>query len=1099
MVAFSPEKVVFELIVPVYLLRGLSGETMHSEEILMEIRAYKKALSVLLIAALIVSSAALIMTEPAKNTARITSSVNKSQAPMGTTGGNILQVNVYGTLTGGAPLIPLTNAVVMLENTHYPSLTYTITFNSTTGYSITGAPTGPLEPGYYWINASAPGYFTGHLLSPVRFNDTASVSAQIRLMQIAESSSSNVTATVIVNNTQFAKTGLKGAFVQFMETGSVLAAYGEGNQTIYTGYTNSAGTLSITVSDKYNYTILASVDNLNSSYASAQEYFAPNYTSVTNVQISTSPTIKMSLPLAADIQASVSSSSGGILSGIRAYMLSYASTSIPLSERLFEGSVSSNLVSFFVPVGTYVAAINATGYASYISNVTVTAADIPGYLLPSVVLSSKFTSASPLSTTAIYYSQTVANWKNFTVSFNQSLDAGSPVYGVPFSFVPSARMQFALAFNNGYPSINSTSVIQSFIAGLGPEYTTTYNLLEVNSSPYLSNESAFSLTLSGIATGPITSGSAFSIVSTDTYTTMLSTLPQNSSSYSAVFVAAYNTTAMHYYNTVVLPPGFELYSNSTTSTGVSVSGHTTVVVYTTITSAGYATVSMTFKVGQKPVVKAAAASSRYSYAYTVGGVVKYYIVRAGMAINYTAQGSYDPSGGPLYYSWHWNTTNYSSSFTNTSSSVAPHTYYNYTTPGVFINITLTATTVTGDRANMTISVRVANDTTLTSVISVNNTAVSGKVYANQDVPFVVNGLKSKASISPGDNQGIIISYNFSWGDGIRNYTVISNTQSNLNASHSYAKAGNFTLNLTVTDEVGFTNTTSITVQVNKTLKPIVSFVVYNSKWKAAGGSVQENTTVHFNASATTDPDWNNSVLLFQWNFGDAHNTTNATQKGNVTYSRYLNLTGAQGGMNVTHIYTAISSTPLTVNLTVIAPNGVKASSTYSLVVTSEPRPDLRVVNITFKPKTFTQGTPGTITVNIMNIGNANASSAKVTLYAIAAQSGAKTKIGTITVFYNGTNKTSVSVIKPNQTVYGTIKWAPATFGNFTLKAETSAALQLSSVDNTGTQPIAVTQSQIAVYALYAGIVIIIVAVIAVIALRRRMPARGRDKGKGKGK
>jgi hypothetical protein len=169
------------------------------------------------------------------------------------------------------------------------------------------------------------------------------------------------------------------------------------------------------------------------------------------------------------------------------------------------------------------------------------------------------------------------------------------------------------------------------------------------------------------------------------------------------------------------------------------------------------------------------------------------------------------------------------------------------------------------------------------------------------------------------------------------------------------------------------------------------------------------------------------------------------------------------------------------------------------VVTSEPRPDLRVVNITFKPKTFTQGTPGTITVNIMNIGNANASSAKVTLYAIAAQSGAKTKIGTITVFYNGTNKTSVSVIKPNQTVYGTIKWAPATFGNFTLKAETSAALQLSSVDNTGTQPIAVTQSQIAVYALYAGIVIIIVAVIAVIALRRRMPARGRDKGKGKGK
>ncbi|MBX8631342.1 MAG: PKD domain-containing protein [Thermoplasmata archaeon YP2-bin.285] len=1064
----------------------------------MESRAYKKALSVLLIAAFIISSAAVIVTEPAKNTASNTTSGKVlSASPSSSPDPVLLTVDVLGTLTGGAPFTPLTDAAVTLQNTHYPSLTYTVTYNSTlSGYVIAGAPSGPLEPGYYWVNASAPGYFTGHLSSPLRFNDTASINEQIILTQVAPLGSGSGTVTVFVNNTKYAPSGLKGAFVQFMETGPVLSQYGEGNQTIYSGYTDSAGKLSLAISDKYNYTVLVSFNNLNSSYYQSQEFFADNYTALSAAQVSSSPSISVSLPTASDVQANVFSYNGMPLTGIRAFMLSYAGTNVPLSQRLIQGSVSSSLVSFFVPVGRYVIAVNATGYATYISNVTVTASDFPGILLPSITLSGKFTSSAPLSVTSVTYSQSSVNWRYLNISFRQTLDAGSPVYGVPFSYVPSARMQFALAFNNGYPSINSTAQIQSFLAELGPEYTTTYNLWSVNSSAYMSNVSAFTFSLSGVFTGSIVANSTFSIYSNDSYSAELSSLPANVSSYSAVFDAAYNTTEMHYYNTILLPPGFELYSNSTTSTGVSVSGHTTVVVFTTIVSTGYATVSMTVKIGQKPVVKAAAVTGKYSYAYTKSGVVEYYIVRAGMPINYTAQGSYDPSGGPLYYSWHWNSTTYSSSYTNTSSTVVSHTYYNYTTPGVFINITLSATTVTGKMSNTTISVRVANDTTLTAVISaVNKTLSNGRIYTGQDVLLTVNGLKSKASISPGDDQGIIISYNFSWGDGIHNYTIVTNTQSNLNASHSYSKAGNYTLNLTVTDEVGFTNTTSITVQVNKTLKPIVSFVVYNKYWKAADGSVQENTTVHFNASATTDPDFNNSVLMFQWNFGDIHNITNATTKGNITYEKYVNLTGAQGGMNVTHIYTAISTTPLTVNLTVVAPNGVKASSTYSLVVTSEPRPDLRVINITFKPKAFTQGSPGRINVTIMNVGNANATSAKVKVYSIAAQSGVKALIGTITVFYNGTNKTPVSVIKPNETVYGYITWTPSTFGNFTIKAETSAALQLLSVDNTGTQPIAVSQSQVAVYALYAGIVIIIVAVIAVIALRRRMPARGRDRGK----
>ncbi len=1047
-------------------------------------------MSVLLVMILVVSSAAAVWA--VASTAGVKSGQKQLAAsPNGGTSGYIFEVTVLGT-KNGAVLSPLSNANVYVTNTHHPSQSFRLNFSSSIGYYIYGAPTGSLSPGYYWVNASAPGYFTGTVQQPVRFSDTANINSQITLYKIRAAGTS---VAVTVNGISG---GLKGALVQFVEKGIVYSnAYGEGNQVIYSGYTNSTGGLSIAVNNTYNYTVIASINNSNSSYALNDQFYAPSFASLSSP---TPSSVAITLPSAVAVQASIKTTSGTVPSGINGYMLEYAGTSSPVQTRLFSANVTSGFATFYAPAGNYVIAINATGQASYIRNITVPSAI--SYNLGTITLQSKFSSSAPLSSTVISYAQASPNWRYLNVTFNQVLDAGSAVNGLPFAYVPSARMQFALAFNGGYPEINATTVsaVLSNVTSLGPEYTTTYNLWSVNSSTYLGDAATFQLSMPGFTAGFVNSSSPLSIISSDSYSTLSGTLPANTSSYAGTFLAPFNSTEMHFISTIQLPPGFELSSNSTNvpSGDVVISGHTTVTVYTTVTGTGFATVSMRLESGQIPVVKAAAVTGKYSYAFMKNGTVQYFIIKSRTPINYTAQGSYDPSGGPLSYSWHWNSTNYSSSYTNASTTVVQHEYsINYTTPGVLMNITLTATTVTGQKASTTISVRIANDTTLSAVITpVKSVITSGRIYAGQDSALTVNGLKSKASISPGDNQGIIVSYNFTWGDGVKNYTVVSNTQSNLNASHSYSSAGNFTLGLNITDEAGFTSFTSVTVQVNKTLNPVVSFIVHNSKWASTAGSVQENSTVHFNASATTDPNFNNSVLLFEWNFGDAHNITNATTKGNVTYQRYVNLTGAQGGMNVTHIYTAISSTPLTVNLTVVDPAGNKASYTYALSVTSQPRPDLRVINITFSPKSFTQGSAGKITVYVINIGNANATSPKVTLYAIAAESGAKTKIGVITQFYNGTNSSAVSAVRENQTVHGSIRWTPSTFGNFTVKAVTSATYQLlSALDNTATQPVTVSQSQLQVYALYAGIVIIIVGVIAAIALRRRMPKRGYDKGK----
>jgi hypothetical protein len=1046
------------------------------EDMPMGTRASRGA-AVLIVVLLIAS--AILMLHPLAAADRA-SRLDTATASAGT-GGYVFDVAVLGTVTGTSFFVP-TNANVTLINTHNAALRYYLNYSD--GYSIKGIPSGSLVPGYYEVSVSAPGYFTAKLPVPVEFNDTENVTTPV--VVIWKIASPNTYLTVFVNGPGHAS-GIKNAQVALVETNVINSTFGEYNQTVATGFTNSSGNLTLEISNSYNYDVIVSLNNSNSTYTT---YYGPSYVSVSGASLPAS--VSVTLPVAYDVGGIVKTSSGTLARNITAYMLSYASTNLPLQLRLFRAYVSAYFYNFFVPAGNYVLAINATALASYITNVTVT-----GPQTLNVVLQPKISDGTPVSNTTVTYATGTPNWNYLNISYYQSLDAGTPIIGLPYSSVPSVAMQLAIDFNNGYPEINASTLTSasSAINLLGPEYTTTYGLLSVNSSYYLGEQ--YTTSLSNVLIGSVVRTSHYYLNITDSYRSQ-SVLPSNGSAYSVILNAGYNTTEMQYVYTIEWPQGFQLSSSSSTGPygPVTVKGYVVTTVYSTSTGYGYATVSLNVQVGKIPVVKAAVVTGVHSFAYTKNGKVLYYIVRAGALINYTAQGSYDPSGGPLYYSWHWSNTSYlPSTYTNTSQTVVNHTYYNYTTPGVYENITLTATSVTGQKASTYILVRVANDTTLKAVITgVSPKIVNGRIYAGQEQTITVNGLASKASISPGDDQGIIISYNFSWGDGPKNYTVISYTSSNLNATHSYYKAGNYTLNLTVTDEVGFQATTSITVQVNKTLKPIVSFVVYNYKWKAADGSVQENTTVHFNASATHDPNFPVSDLLFEWNFGDIHNTTNATTRGNMTYSKYLNLTGV-AGENVTHIYTYITTKPITVNLTVVDPAGNKAWYTYNLTVTSEPRPDLRIINITFSPKVFTQGSAGKIKVTLINIGNANATLPKVVLKAVSAVSGATITIGTITTFYNATNKTQVTTILPNETVYGTITWSPPSFGNFTIQATTYAALQLQSSVNTATEPLSINQSQLQVYAFYIGLVVIIVAIILVIALRRRMPRRrGYEKG-----
>ena len=100
-----------------------------------------------------------------------------------------------------------------------------------------------------------------------------------------------------------------------------------------------------------------------------------------------------------------------------------------------------------------------------------------------------------------------------------------------------------------------------------------------------------------------------------------------------------------------------------------------------------------------------------------------------------------------------------------------------------------------------------------------------------------------------DDRGIS-SYSWNWGDN----TAVSTRSFD---SHTYANAGTFTVNLTVTDTNGLSNSTSQSVTVT----------VPNAAPVARFSSTSNGLTLNVNAGASTD---DKLVVLYRWSWGDGH-------------------------------------------------------------------------------------------------------------------------------------------------------------------------------------------------------------------------------------
>ena len=115
-----------------------------------------------------------------------------------------------------------------------------------------------------------------------------------------------------------------------------------------------------------------------------------------------------------------------------------------------------------------------------------------------------------------------------------------------------------------------------------------------------------------------------------------------------------------------------------------------------------------------------------------------------------------------------------------------------------------------------------------------------------------------SSLGSGDDDGVIASYAWDFGDG-------GPGSAQANPTRAYGAEGTYTATLTVTDDNGLSATDSVTVTVDANPHPVA---VINTDVTSGQGPL----TVAFDGTDSTD---DGSVASYLWNFGGGQTSTDA--------------------------------------------------------------------------------------------------------------------------------------------------------------------------------------------------------------------------------
>lgn len=883
-----------------------------------------------------------------------------------------------------------------------------------------------VESGWYVLSVSADGYIPYVDNIGFRFDGQSPKYVTTTLVSYG-ATPYPYTYTVHVNTT--GAQPISGASVSFYDRVN--------NQTVASNTTNASGITTVKIFGAYPLDLVVT--------KSTYEMNVISYAS-----IGASANVNVVLNNAITVQGLVLNSTGYLASNVVAYMYC-KNTALPWEKRVLKYSEDAN-IQFDAYAGNWVLVIAGSDIDTYV-NASIT---LPGSVSWPVRMNEKNQSTEDTT-------MTLPDWNTLNIHTDGVWTSDWTSSGLDYSDIGSLRAQADLAFGNanGVVSASEWTSLQNRLTTQGPNYVTTYRLLKINNTEYISSPASASVTLSSYS-GSVASSATLTYSSDFTYasqTTLSTTSPHYTGSMPAI---PFDSMSVARVFTIDVVTGYEMTNNDTFSTKINVSGYTTIEVDPLYSATGGTTsVKLDFSKSQDPVSRSMIVIGDNVYARrNATGVLLGYVVRNSTNVTFSASGSADTNNSnPLTYNWNFGDG-------NTASTKYVLAWHNYTVAKNWWNATLTVMDVTGKTNVSKLNVSVDSKNPRPAILVKNSTGatLSGTITIDQNAVLTLlpNGTFDDM-VSVGDKLGTIKYYDWQVDSDAMVRRLATDSDHNL--SQKFSTAGAIKVVLNVTDVVGNYKNTTITINVrDKTGPAIVISNIWNATW---GESLLERAYVHFNASGTTDNIDNTTLLNFTWKFGDG-----SPVKSGI------------GLKNVTHNYSSYGQYTLTLNVTDLSGNN--ATYTQPIYIGAGPRSNIAPTKVSFDTKTFEEGVSGKITVNITNDGSATANNINIELWSYSG-SVAQKRIGNITTFYDA-NGTLITSLKIGQSGYGVFTWTPDARGNYTIRAIANSTDQKQS--NWISSSIDVNEASWKKTALYVGILVVVIVIPLLLIARRRLGSTG---------
>ena len=236
-------------------------------------------------------------------------------------------------------------------------------------------------------------------------------------------------------------------------------------------------------------------------------------------------------------------------------------------------------------------------------------------------------------------------------------------------------------------------------------------------------------------------------------------------------------------------------------------------------------------------------------------------------------------------------TSYSWDFGDNTSGTGITATHQYATPGTYLA-----------RLTVTDSNGASNQSAAQSVVVGGGAAPTADFITNPLSPLVGQTIFFNGSTSTAGTGHRIARYDWDFGDGSK--------RSGVSVSKAYTTAGNYSVVLTVTDEVGQTAQAIKSVTVGAS--PATAAFTYSPT------NPRVNTTINFNGSDSKG-EGSNSVVRYQWDFG-------CTVGTNCTRATFTSTSSAAASTTYTAAFT------YTVRLTVTDSKGETSTITQDLTI-----------------------------------------------------------------------------------------------------------------------------------------------------------------------